>query len=186
MQYKHALITFLQTDLHETIQYLSLVKETKWSRPQWWLDLWMDSTMSFVAWWSLGKIIGYFDSSGKKLRFSLPPTRRSSLLINGCSGKILLLYTGRFSFLIVNSLKNLSCWTLLIIKYLLFTKSSKNILSWYVLWFFFINDNQCLEIFKTKATTLTSLFQFENGSNKIKLKSFFWLTHLLLHILTRN
>ena len=90
--------------------------------------------------------------------------------------KILLLCNGRFSFIIVNSQANFFCGTLLIIKYLLFTKSFKNMLGWYVLWFFFINDNQCLEIFKTKPTTLTSLFQFENGSNKIKLESFFWLT----------
>ena len=130
LQYKHTLITSLQTDLHETIQYFSLVKETKWSRPQWWLDLWVNSTMIVVMWWSLERIIGFFDSSGKKLCFSLPPIWSSSFLINGCNSKILLLCNGRSSFIIVNCQANLSCWTILIVKYWFFTKWSKNILAW--------------------------------------------------------
>ena len=137
------------------------------------MDLRINSTIGFVTWWSLGRIIGCFDSSGKKLFLSLSSKWRNSFLINGCNSKILLLCNNRFWFIIVNSLAYLSCWTVLIIKYLLFTKSSKTTLVWYVLWFFFINDNQCFKIFKAKATTVTSLFQFKNYSHKIKLEPFF-------------
>ena len=134
----------------------------------------MNSSTSFVTWCSLGRIIRCSGSSGKRLCFSLPPTWRNSFLINGCNSEYLLLYNnGRFCFIRVNSLVNLSCWTLLWIKYLLFTKSSKNILVWYVLWFFCIYDKQCFEILETKATTLPSLFHFENHSKKIKLGLFF-------------
>ena len=118
-------------------------------------------------------IIECFHSSGKKLCFSLPQTWRSSFLINVCYGKILLLCNGRFCFIRVNSLVNLSCWTLLRIKYLLFTKSSKNILVWYILFSVLIISN-VLRSCKPKLQ-LNEFIRTLKSFPKNKARAFFWL-----------
>ena len=111
LQETHLVRTFRMAEIAPGIQYFCLKRQSVWLLPLFPRSSWMCLIMSWVMWWSFGRITGCLASDGMADLFNLPPTLINWSWRIGASLRRWLLPFTTFPLLkaVISSVKRV-CW----------------------------------------------------------------------------